>query len=205
MFSKSATDLGKLAPFSRTAFRIFPNINFVVACANITRFTLSAVISSSSHNLATSFSLVCLFPMDVGSVNSFSVSLVQIFSNCFELRPILLNPELTSEATFVPSSSAFENIWTSSRRVNVSGGSSILLLLFTPKNPLTVSNILKFWGEEVELKLLLSFPLLLFIEDNEEGRNFCRCFLIIINVFIIVSLTLSLSSSSVAKRSYYPP
>jgi len=67
--------------------------------------------------------------------------------------------------------------------------------------------MLKFWGEEVELtKLLLSFPLLLFKEDNEEGRNFCRCFLIIINVFIIVSLTLSsLSSSSVAKRSYYHP
>jgi len=52
---------------------------------------------------------------------------------------------------------------------------------------------------------LLSFPLLLFKEDNEEGRNFCRCFLIIINVFIIVSLALTLSSSSVAKRSYYHP
>jgi hypothetical protein len=67
--------------------------------------------------------------------------------------------------------------------------------------------MLKFWGEEVELtKLLLSFPLLLFKEDKEEGRNFCRCFLIvIINVFIIVSLALTLSSSSVAKRSYYHP
>jgi|OM-RGC.v1.033044489 hypothetical protein len=84
--------------------------------------------------------------------------------------------------------------------VNVSGGSSILLLLFTPKNPFTVSNTLKL-GEEVERKRD-SFPLLLFKEDKEEGRNFCRCFLIvIINVFIIVSLALSLSSSSVAKRS----